>query len=640
MELKNSFTLSHTCEHDEKDDMEKRGKILIIRLAAAIALTVFGMMPLFQSKIALLFYITAVLLIGYDVFTDAISEIFRGKILNKEMLIIVASITALLIGESVECIMVISLFQLGTFMQNRTISYSRNVAKNQIDIFPDTVKLLMDDQITDVHVEKVKIGELFVLAPGDIIPLDGQVLNGESEIDTSFITGKSSPKIFRPGDIVLSGYMNLSGDLTVMATELFKNSTVSKITNLIDNAEQQYKNKSNKFTKKFATIYTSSIIVLAVIIAFAVPIIGKFSIFEWIKRALTLIIIAYPVGIEVSLPLTYYLSICAASKKGLIFKNADVIERLSHVTAVVFDKTSIFTKGTFEVISVNSEPGFKIDEVLKIAAYAEYFSVHPIAKAIVKHANIKVRAEHISNIHEEPDKGISVLLENRHIITVGNRNYLDSLGIKYKENEEINANVYVAVDRTCIGMITLRESINADSSYAVKRLKDIDIDRIIMITEDNKNAAAQIAEELDIKEFYADCRMEDKVARINIVKEMEENEGKVAVIGDGADNGSVFNAADIGFSIGGFTPDSDLEDTDIIIMCDKPSKVAEAVEHSRFSQKIIKENILFVSTIKIIVMILGVTGLVQMWLAVIVDMGSSLLCLTNSLRILENKEKD
>ena len=587
------------CEHEEGQNH------IVARVVLALILFVAGFVfkPIF---------IAAYLVAGYDVLLRALKNIFKGHIFDENFLMSLATIGAFCIHEFPEAVMVMVLYQIGEYLQDKAVDKSRDSISDLMDIRPDYANFGGQK----VAPSEIKIGDTIEVYAGEKIPLDGIVQEGEASVDTSAITGESTPRKAKVGDSVISGCINLDGILKIQVTKEFGESTVSKILELVENASSK-KTRTENFITRFAGYYTPVVVVLALLIAFVPPL---FVDGNWIERALTFLVISCPCALVISIPLGFFAGIGASSSKGILVKGSVYLEELAKTSTAIFDKTGTLTQGVFEVQKVSSEN----PDLLKYAACAEAHSSHPIAAAIRKAWGKEIPEQ--LDIQEIAGKGIRAIIDGKEIL-VGNAKLTGA-----EEVCEAGTVVYVSIDGVYAGYIVISDKVKDDSKFAIESLKKRGI-KTVMLTGDSRTAAEQVKSELGIDEVYSELLPIDKVNKLE--EEMEMACGKVVFTGDGINDAPVLTRADIGISMGALGSDSAIEASDIVIMDDKPSKIVTAIGISKRTLAIVKQNIVFALLVKLAFLILGGFGYINMWGAVFADVGVSLLAVLNALRILK-----
>ena len=597
-------------------------KEIIKILTSLVLLLIALLVPIDNQIIKITIYVIAYLVVGFEVLKEAIENIFKGKVFDENFLMTIATIGAFAIGEYPEAVTVMLLYQVGETFQDYAVDNSKKSIENLMNIRPDFANVLRENAEIKVNPEEVKVGEIIIVKPGEKIPLDGKVIEGESMLDTTALTGESVPRKANTGDNVFSGCINQTGVLRIQVNKEFGESTVSKILNLVENAEDK-KSKSENFITKFAKYYTPVVVILAVIIAIVPPIVIKEASFtEWLYRALSFLVVSCPCALVISIPLSFFAGIGGASKIGVLIKGGNYLEALANVNTVVFDKTGTLTKGVFEVQKVE-EVGASKKDIIKYSAYAENYSNHPIAVSIKKAYN--------ENIDEKSGKGISVKIENRQVL-VGNEKLMQESNIEYTKCNEIGTVVYVAIENKYAGYILISDEIKEDSFKAIKELKD-NKKQTIMLTGDKKEVGENVAKKLGMDKVYTELLPDGKVKKVEEL--IKQKNGTLAFVGDGINDAPVLALSDIGIAMGGLGSDAAIEAADIVIMTDEPSKINKAIKISKKAMRIVKQNIVFAISIKALVLVLSAVGIATMWEAVFADVGVSVIAVLNAIRILK-----
>ncbi len=578
-------------------------------------------------KIALFFmsYIS----IGYEVIFEAIENIKNKEFLGEEFLMVIASIGAFTIGEYPEAIGVILFFQVGEIFEEYAEDKSKKSIESLMNLKPDIANVKEGNNVITKKPEEVKIGDIIVVKPGERVPLDGTVISGEALIDTSALTGESVPRAVSANSEILSGVINTNGVLEIKVTKEFKESTLSKILDLVENAGEK-KAHTEKFITKFAKVYTPTVIILAVLIFVIPTLILKMDFNTWLYRALAFLVTSCPCALVVSVPLSFFGGIGGASRKGILVKGSNYLELLANIDTVVFDKTGTLTKGNFKVQNINAI-GSK-EELLKTAAYIESFSNHPIAKSILESYGKEVDKQKITEYEEISGHGVTALVDGKKVF-LGNSKLMEKIGIKVQEEKNAATVVYIAIDGEYAGKIEIADEIKEDSKLAINNLKKQGIKKVVMLTGDRKQVGEEVAKKLNIDNVFTELLPTDKVEKLQELLN-GKNQG-VAFVGDGLNDAPVLAMADVGIAMGGYGTDAAIEAADVVIMTDEPSKICEAIKTARKTIKISKENIAFAIGVKIIVLLLVFLGIAKMWEAVFADVGVTVLATINALRTLK-----
>ena len=580
--------------------------------------------------------IISYLIVGLEIVLKAIKNIFKGNVLDEHFLMAIATIGAFAIGEFPEAVAVMLFYQVGELFQDYAVDKSRKSIANLMDIRPDIAFVKRNGKLEKVSPEDVKIGENIVVKPGEKVPLDGTVVEGNSMIDTSALTGESLPREVNVGDNILSGCINKNGLLTIKVEKEFGESTVSKILDLVENASSK-KSKSENFITKFAKYYTPIVVIIAILLAIVPPFIlnaGEFT--DWLYRALTFLVVSCPCALVISIPLGFFGGIGGASKVGILVKGSNYLEALSNTEIVVFDKTGTLTEGVFEAQKV--EPvGISKDELLKYATYAESNSNHPISVSLKKAYNKEIEENIISNVEELAGRGVRAKVEEKEVL-VGNEKLMKEKNIEYTPCNDVGTILYVAIDNKYVGYILIADKIKKDSARTIKELKQNNIKETVILTGDKKEVGNKVAKELKVDKVYTELLPDGKVEKVEELMKDKSEKGKLVFVGDGINDAPVLALSDIGIAMGGLGSDSAIEAADIVIMTDEPSKLGTAIKISKKTMSIVKQNIVFAITVKILVLILTAFGIGTMWEAVFADVGVSVLAIINSLRALRVKK--
>ncbi len=614
--------------------MKKRGiKIIISAILFVLALVI----PFSNEWINNGLFIISYLVVGFEILKKAVRNIFRGKVFDENFLMAVATIGAFAIGEFPEAVAVMLFYQVGELFQSYAVDKSRKSIASLMDIRPDYANIEKDGKIEKVDPDEVKIGDIIIVKTGEKIPLDGVVVEGASSLDTMALTGESVPRVVKTEDEVLSGCINKDGLLKIRVTKEFGESTVSKILDLVENASSK-KSKSENFITKFAKYYTPTVVIIAVLLAFIPPIILKdFSTFSvWLYRALSFLVVSCPCALVISIPLSFFGGIGGASKMGILIKGSNYLEALANTETVVFDKTGTLTEGIFEVQDIYAE-GIEKDELLRIVAHAENYSNHPIAKSVKKAYNKEIDENIIKNPQELSGKGIWAKIDEKDIL-VGNEKLMVEEEIDFKKCDEVGTILYVAIDKKYVGYVLIADKIKQDSSKTIRELKAMNIKETVMLTGDKKEVGEYVAKKLNMDKVYTELLPDGKVEKVEELLKQKSEKGKLVFIGDGINDAPVLTIADIGVAMGGLGSDAAIEAADIVIMTDETSKISKAINLSKKTMRIVRENIIFAIFVKIAVLVLTAFGASTMWEAVFADVGVSVIAIINALRMLNIKK--
>lgn len=613
--------------------MTKKEKKQLIRIIISGILFILGF--IFDIKyLTVIILLVSYIIIGFDILLKAFRNIKRGKVFDENFLMTVATVGALCIGDVKEAVAVMLFYQVGELFQSYAVNKSRKSVSELMNIRPDYANVIRDGKEVKVDPNEVNIEEIIFVKPGEKIPLDGIVVEGKSMLNTVALTGEAVPRSVKEDDEVLSGCINNDGILKIKVTKKFGDSTVSKILDLVENASSR-KSKSEAFITKFAKYYTPIVCGIALVVAVLPPLILNESFNTWIYKALSFLVVSCPCALVISIPLSFFGGIGAASNIGVLIKGSNYLEALSNVDIIVCDKTGTLTEGIFKVQEVNAI-SMSNEELIKIVAYAESFSNHPISISIKDAYGKKIDTKKVTKTREIAGKGIYAKVDDKEVY-VGNEKLLKDLKIKYDKVKKIGTVLYVVIDDKYCGYIVISDKIKDDSYKAIKSLKDSNIKKIVMLTGDIESISKEISNELKLDEYYAELLPQDKVS---IVEKLisEKNNGNLLFIGDGINDAPVLSLSDIGVAMGGLGSDAAIEAADIVIMTDEPSKVAEAIKISKKTMRIVRENIIFAISIKIAVLILSLLGIATMWSAVFADVGVSVIAILNAVRILKRKK--
>lgn len=610
----------------EKAEEGSKGKLIQI-LVAVVAL---GLLAVFTPAMPwkLIAYLILYLWIGYDVLKTAITNIFHGEIFDENFLMAIATVGAIAIGEYPEAVAVMLFYQVGEFFQDYAVAKSRKSISSLLAIRPDSANLIQNGEVKKVAPETIKVGDRILIKPGEKVPLDGIVKEGNSMLDTSALTGEYVPRSIHPEEQILSGFINQSGQLTVEVTTTFGESTVSKILDLVENASSK-KAPAENFITSFARYYTPIVVGLAVLLAVVPPLVTGEPFYDWVYRALTFLVISCPCALVISVPLSFFGGIGGASKAGVLIKGSNYIETLANVETLVFDKTGTLTKGVFEVQTVDTT--INKEDFLRFVASAEQSSSHPIAQSIVNYVDQPLAS--VSQLEEIAGFGISVEIEG-HRFLVGNEKLLAKYQIPFQAVNEIGTIVYVAMDGKYIGHLVIADELKGHVSEALSEVKKLGVKRTVMLTGDNRGIADAIGKKIGIDQVYSELLPEDKVTHL---EDELKRETKTAFVGDGMNDAPVLARADIGIAMGGLGSDAAIEAADVVIMDDEPAKIPVAIRIARKTMGIVKQNIVFAIGVKVLVLILGALGFATMYAAVFADVGVTVIAVLNAMRCLRIK---
>ncbi len=586
-----------------------------------------------------LLFVTIYLISGWGVLKAAGLNIVKGQVFNEQFLMSVATLGAFAIHEMPEAVAVMVFYNVGEFFQDLALHRSRKSIKSLLEIRPDHANLLVNGEVKEIAPDEVLVGDKILIKPGEKVPLDGEVIEGNSMLDTSALTGETVPRSISEGGTVMAGMINKSGTLTVKVEKLFGESSIAKILDLVENATSK-KAKTEKFITKFARYYTPAVVFGAILVAVLPPLLVSGQLFSvWIYRALIMLVVSCPCALVISIPLGYFGGIGGASRKGILVKGSNYLDTLTAISTVVFDKTGTLTKGEFKVSEIVSKNGFDKDEVLNYAAYAEANSNHPIAQSILDAYKNNIEQSKIGTITEIAGHGIEAEIDGE-LVIAGNDKLLHSKNIMHDKCDVEGTVVHIAIDSKYAGYIVISDTIKEDAVSAIKSLKKLGVKKIIMLTGDNLFAAQLIAEKLNVDEVYAELLPEDKVKYIEkfIRRDRAESgkNNKVAFVGDGINDAPVLARADVGIAMGALGSDAAVETADVVLMNDTPSSVPTSIRIAKKTRRIVWQNIIFALGIKLMFIILAAFGIATMWEAVFGDMGVALIAILNATRVLKS----
>jgi len=633
----------HEHSHAEHEHSHASGefnlKEELIPVIVVFILVIIGMVfkkPLHNTPYSIgeyALFIPAYLISGWKVLKAAGRNIFRGQVFDENFLMTIATLGALAIGQLPEAVAVMLFFRIGELFQEYSVGRSRRSIKALLEVRPDSANLKVNGQIKQVSPDSVKVGDLILVRPGEKVPLDGEILEGNSQVDTSALTGESVPRLVKRGETILAGMINKTSVLIIRVTKLFGESSIAKVLDMVENATSK-KAETEKFITRFARYYTPVVVILSLAIAILPPLfIPNTTRMEWVYRALILLVISCPCGLVISIPLGYFGGVGGAAKRGILVKGSIFLDTLTAVKTVVFDKTGTLTQGVFKVTQIVPKNGFSESELLRLAAKAESQSTHPVAKSILQAYGGKIIGSEITDYEEIAGHGIRSKIGNR-VVLAGNDRLLHRENIEHDTCDVLGTVVHLAVDGNYAGYILIADEIKEDAVQAIRNLKKLGVSRTIMLTGDSEIVAKGIAEQLGLDAYFAELLPEDKVEVLERLLSQSDNR-KVVFVGDGINDAPVIARADVGMAMGGLGSDVAIETADVVLMTDAPSKVAEAIQIAKKTRKIVVQNIVFALAVKGIFILLGIIGLATLWEAVFADVGVALLSILNASRVLQ-----
>lgn len=614
-----------------KNFTKKQKRALYHIFVGAVVFLLGALVP-DRYGLPLIVNIIAFCIVGLDVVKKAVKNIARGQVFDENFLMAIATIGAFFVGEYSEGVAVMLFYQIGELFQSYAVNKSRKSIAALMDIRPDYANVERNKELFTVDPEEVKIDEIIVVKPGEKVPLDGVVIEGNSTLDTAALTGESVPRKIEIGQDILSGVINLSGVLRICVRKPFGESTVAKILDLVENASSK-KSKSENFITRFARYYTPAVVIAALLLAFLPPFLlsgAQFS--DWIHRALIFLVISCPCALVISIPLSFFGGIGGASKAGILVKGSNYLEALSQAEIIVFDKTGTLTKGTFQVTEICPEDISK-EELLRLAAYAESYSNHPISQSLKQAYAKEIDINQVEEVEEFSGKGVKAVVEGN-IVYAGNRKLMFMQNIAVDERDLIGTIVHVALNGRYAGYILIADEIKKDAKEAIQTILQLGVKQTIMLTGDNRETGESVAAKLGLNEVYTELLPGDKMDKMEELFQKKSEKGKLVYVGDGINDAPVLTRADIGIAMGALGSDAAIEAADIVIMTDEPSRIADALRISRKTIRIVKQNILFALGIKGLFLIMGAFGVANMWEAVFADVGVSVIAILNAMRAL------
>ena len=612
--------------------MSKKQKRMLFRVLASAVLFAVALLLPTEGWLRLFTFLIPYAVIAWDVLWRAVRNIAHGQVFDENFLMSLATVGALATGEYPEAVFVMLFYQVGELFQSYAVDQSRKSITSLMDIRPDYANIEVDGQLRQVDPEDVAVGDTIVIKAGERIPLDGVVLEGTSNVDTAALTGESLPREAQPGDDVISGCVNLSGLLRVRVTKAFEESTVAKILDLVENSSSK-KAKAENFITKFARYYTPAVVLAAVALALLPPLFTSIQWVDSIQRALSFLVVSCPCALVISVPLSFFGGIGGASKNGILVKGGNYLEVLAKTELVVFDKTGTLTRGVFNVTAIHPDHCGEA-QLLELAALAESYSDHPISRSLKEAYGKELDASRVSNVEELSGRGVRATVDGRQICA-GNDKLMEDIGVSWHPCHRVGTTVHVASDGVYLGHIVISDEVKPDAKEAITALKACGVRRTVMLTGDAKAVGESVAQELGLDEVHTQLLPADKVTRVEALLGEVSPKGALAFVGDGINDAPVLSRADIGIAMGGLGSDAAIEAADIVLMDDKPSKLADAIRIARRTLAIVRQNIVFALAVKFLVLALSAAGVANMWEAVFADVGVSVIAILNAMRALK-----
>lgn len=617
--------------------MSKKQKKVLIRIICSTVFIIILSLLSIEGYVRFGLFMVPYLIIGYDILKKAIKGILKRQVFDENFLMAVATVGAIILGDYTEGVAVMLFYQIGELFQSYAVGKSRRNISELMDIRPDYANVEVDGKLEKIDPDEVKMGSMIVVKPGEKVPIDGIVVDGNATLNTSALTGESMPREVTLGDEVISGCINMNGVLKIQTTKEFGESTVSKILDLVENASSK-KSKSENFITKFARIYTPFVCYAALALAVLPPLFSMLILKAdanwqvWVYRALTFLVISCPCALVISIPLSFFAGIGGASKKGILVKGSNYLEILADTKYVVFDKTGTMTQGVFEVSGIHHNH-MADEKLLEYAALAESYSSHPISLSIKRAYGKDIDQSRVRNIEEISGHGVVAQIDGV-TVAAGNSKLMNQLGIEYKDCHHIGTVIHMAIDGTYEGHILISDILKPTAKEAVRKLKKTGVAKTVMLTGDSKAVADKIAKELQIEEVYSELLPADKVTKVEELLSQKRNKEKLAFVGDGINDAPVLSRADIGIAMGALGSDAAIEAADIVLMDDDPVKIATAIQISKKCLRIVYENIYFAIGIKLFCLLLGAIGIANMWAAIFADVGVMVIAVFNAVRVL------
>ena len=612
--------------------MSKKQKRMLFRVLASAVLFAVALLLPTEGWLRLFTFLIPYAVIAWDVLWRAVRNIAHGQVFDENFLMSLATVGALATGEYPEAVFVMLFYQVGELFQSYAVDQSRKSITSLMDIRPDYANIEVDGQLRQVDPEDVAVGDTIVIKAGERIPLDGVVLEGTSNVDTAALTGESLPREAQPGDDVISGCVNLSGLLRVRVTKALEESTVANLLALVENSSSK-KAKAENFITKFARYYTPAVVLAAVALALLPPLFTSIQWVDSIQRALNFLVVSCPCALVISVPLSFFGGIGGASKNGILVKGGNYLEVLAKTELVVFDKTGTLTRGVFNVTAIHPDHCGEA-QLLELAALAESYSDHPISRSLKEAYGKELDASRVSNVEELSGRGVRATVDGRQICA-GNDKLMEDIGVSWHPCHRVGTTVHVASDGVYLGHIVISDEVKPDAKEAITALKACGVRRTVMLTGDAKAVGESVAQELGLDEVHTQLLPADKVTRVEALLGEVSPKGALAFVGDGINDAPVLSRADIGIAMGGLGSDAAIEAADIVLMDDKPSKLADAIRIARRTLAIVRQNIVFALAVKFLVLALSAAGVANMWEAVFADVGVSVIAILNAMRALK-----
>lgn len=621
--------------------MNKKQRKMLIRIVIALILFIWLKLVHLPEMMNIILSLATYFLIGYDILTKAVKGILKKQVFDENFLMAVATVGAIALGDYSEGTAVMLFYQIGEWFQSYAVGKSRKNISDLMDIRPDYANIENENgELVQVDPDEVEIGTIIIVKPGEKIPIDGIVVEGNSTLNTSALTGESLPRDASINDEVISGCINLTGLLKIKTTREFGESTVSKILDMVENASSK-KSRSENFISRFAHYYTPAVVYSALALAILPPIVSLLmgidsNWSQWIYRALTFLVISCPCALVISIPLSFFAGIGGASNAGVLVKGSNYLEALASTKYVVFDKTGTMTQGVFEVSGIHHASIAK-DKILELAAMAESYSSHPISRSLLQAYGKPVDKDRIKNVEEISGHGVIAQIDDKEVL-VGNDKLMKKYGIEYKPCHDVGTIVHIAIDQKYVGHILISDKIKPHAKEAIARLKEVGVKETIMLTGDVRTVANKVASDLNIDKVYSELLPQDKVNKVEELLEKKQEKEKLAFVGDGINDAPVLSRADVGIAMGALGSDAAIEAADIVLMDDDPLKIAKAIKIAKKCLRIVYENIYFAIGVKIICLILSAFGIGNMWLAIFADVGVMVIAVLNAIRTLNVKK--